>query len=51
MNAEDAKSAEHNREVNVPADRSGETEIESGKDGRASAPETENFFVVHTMED
>jgi hypothetical protein len=30
VNAEDAKAAEHNRKGNIPADCSGEAEVQSG---------------------
>jgi hypothetical protein len=51
VNAEDAKTTEHNGKRYVPTDCSSESEIESGQDGGDRANETENFFVVHKFED
>ena len=48
VNAEDAKSAQHDGKGNVPADCSGEAEIERGQYSGNGANETENFFVVHS---
>ena len=48
VDAEDAKATEHDRKGDVPADRSGKAEVESGKNRRDGSQETEDFFVVHT---